>query len=494
MYDTFINKWNGRQVTKFSGECVAVVAEYEAENNLPIVWGNAVDWINNPIMLSAYDWVENDPNDPNQLPPRGAIIVWNGNLPGSGGFGHIAFYDSAINTGVFQSFGQNYGGPTAHFQAVTWSWVAGWYIEKEVAKPLATPDPAAANVEVYPYLIEVITPKQVQTNKLAMKWGMHYDNLTAIEANPEGSRPKDDIFTVVAICHHNIGYNYYLEDANIPSGYDVLDCDDYVQILVPAPPPVSPPPYIPPAAPVPIPSSTVPYPILTEIPGFAQIGDAMLHENPVTVIKPAKDVIWYKYTEKNGMLYVTRTPSKGEFWIDPADNVIPSPKPPSTGWTKPRDDTSHTVNIVVAPPKVDPILKPSEVKAGNAADSKWKATWKPFNVFNQSVPYELKQDVLMLDYSGARRSVQLYRGNKVNVIGTFEKNGVTFYRLRDSKDEFFSWFYGISQVDDDGNAVLVKVPTSQEQIATPKLSDFLHYWKDDIKNIMDIFIVRKIKK
>jgi len=147
-YDEYLNEWNGQQVTAYSGECVALVAQYEAESNLPIVWGNAVDWINHPVMLTAYDWVDNNPADPNQLPGRGNIIIWNGQLPGSGGYGHIALFDSVLAVGAFQSFDQNWHGAEAHFQAHTWGYVAGWYTPKPpeaIPQPVSTPDPHTEN-------------------------------------------------------------------------------------------------------------------------------------------------------------------------------------------------------------------------------------------------------------------------------------------------------------------------------------------------------------
>ena len=146
-YDSFLHEWLGKQVTAYGGECVALVAQYCAENGKPIVWGNAIDWADNPIMLGAFDWIVNDPNDPNQLPSRGDIIIWNGSLPGSGGYGHIAIWDEVYAPHIFQSFDQNWGGAEAHFEQHTWAYVLGWYHLKAAAPvlPAPHPDPAPAN-------------------------------------------------------------------------------------------------------------------------------------------------------------------------------------------------------------------------------------------------------------------------------------------------------------------------------------------------------------
>lgn len=145
-YDGFLHEWNGRQVTSYGGECVALVAEYCKENSKPLVWGNAIDWANNPVMLGAFNWVQNDPNNVNQVPNRGEIMVWNSNLPGSGGYGHVAIFDEVLGPGRFQSFDQNWGGAQAHFQYHTWDYVLGWYqLKPTPPTPAPHPDPAPAN-------------------------------------------------------------------------------------------------------------------------------------------------------------------------------------------------------------------------------------------------------------------------------------------------------------------------------------------------------------
>lgn len=142
-YDAFLHEWMGRQVTAYGGECVALVAQYCAENNKPIAWANAKDWWQNPALAGAFDFIANDPSNYNQLPARGNIIIWNGNLPGSGGFGHIAIWDMVVRPGLFNSFDQNWGGAQAHFQQHTWDYIIGW-LSPKLAPPAPAPHPDPA--------------------------------------------------------------------------------------------------------------------------------------------------------------------------------------------------------------------------------------------------------------------------------------------------------------------------------------------------------------
>ena len=133
--DAFVNKWNGKQVTAFGGECVALVAQYLVENGKPIAYANAKDWWGHPAISGSYDFITNNPNDYNQVPQRGDVIVWNGGLAGSGGYGHIAIFDRVVSPGVFTSFDQNWGGRQAHFVSHNWNNVIGWFRPKQAQQP-----------------------------------------------------------------------------------------------------------------------------------------------------------------------------------------------------------------------------------------------------------------------------------------------------------------------------------------------------------------------
>jgi hypothetical protein len=94
------------------------------------MYANAKDWFSNFSLGNAFDRITNNPSDVNQVPKRGDIIIWNGNLAGSGGYGHIAIFDRVAGAGVFVSFDANWGGATCHFVSHNWGSVAGWLTPK----------------------------------------------------------------------------------------------------------------------------------------------------------------------------------------------------------------------------------------------------------------------------------------------------------------------------------------------------------------------------
>lgn len=58
------------------------------------------------VPTGLFTKITNDPNDLNQIPSPGDIMIYNGNMPGSGGYGHVAVVGDEKST----YFEQNYGG------------------------------------------------------------------------------------------------------------------------------------------------------------------------------------------------------------------------------------------------------------------------------------------------------------------------------------------------------------------------------------------------
>lgn len=152
-YDGFIHKYLGKSIDwdgVYGAQCVDEVAQYCVDNGKPVAYANAKDWANNPALRSAFDWIDNNPNDPNQIPRRGDIVVFSGSQPGSGGYGHINIFDmiTAPGNATWQGLDQNWGGQYVHFVPNhVWTYVLGWWTVKNVptpAQPAPTPAPAPA--------------------------------------------------------------------------------------------------------------------------------------------------------------------------------------------------------------------------------------------------------------------------------------------------------------------------------------------------------------
>jgi hypothetical protein len=184
-YDDFLNKYLGKAIDwdgAYGAQCVDEIAQYCEDNGMPIAYANAKDWANHPALQGAFDWTDNNPSDVHQIPKRGDIIVWNGNLPGSGGYGHIAIFDMVIRPGVFQSLDQNWGGQYVHFVPNhTWDYILGWWTPKAkpapappvpvppapIPAPDVHPDPAPANPPVDENQLEIL--KTVKENNSLLK-------------------------------------------------------------------------------------------------------------------------------------------------------------------------------------------------------------------------------------------------------------------------------------------------------------------------------------
>jgi hypothetical protein len=350
---------------------------------------------------------------------------------------------------VEQKYGVNYVG---------WTEILGGmqvveYVPDAVAEIVLT-SPKYQVVETYP------DGKQIQLNKDTNLWGMNYDFDTMVKNPVETDHKQGEIWTITNKVHHQNGYDYYRR-ADQVDGFNVLDCDDYT------PPP--PAPYIPPAAPEVAPAAQK-YTVKATVMYFGNAQDAQFKKNALGTIQPSKE--YYLFEIANSVVYLGKDNMHAQYWINTKDNVAP---------------------VVVKEPPKSPakILLPSQVKPGAQDDNKWKGSYVSFHHDRHSDLYEVRQHVTMLDYSGKRNPVALHPGDKLNVPGHFVKDGVMFYRTRSGRDEYFSWYYGVSLYDDNGNIQIVKVVETDPDKIERRISDYVHYWKDDFKDIWDIIIRKK---
>lgn len=60
------------------------------------------------VRVPYFDYIQNNPNDANQLPSPGDIIIYDGGLSGSGGYGHVAIVGESKQVYYEQNWGGMY--------------------------------------------------------------------------------------------------------------------------------------------------------------------------------------------------------------------------------------------------------------------------------------------------------------------------------------------------------------------------------------------------
>lgn len=138
--DQFVAKYNGVHIDEdgyYGAQCWDVSARYAREvigcPSFPTGSGGAEGLFRifaNPIP-QYFDKIANNTADPNQIPAKGDIIVWNSSF--SPPWGHTAVVISANSAGVtvLEQNGNNPGG-AAYIKTRGWTGVSGWLRPKGV--------------------------------------------------------------------------------------------------------------------------------------------------------------------------------------------------------------------------------------------------------------------------------------------------------------------------------------------------------------------------
>lgn len=141
--DAFVNKYNNTHIDEdgyYGAQCWDVVARYAREQygtpSFPTGSGGAEGLyrlFQNPIP-QYFDRIANNKSDPNQLPSKGDIIVWDSSF--SPPWGHTAIVLGADSSGVtvFEQNGNNPGG-NAYIKKRGWTGVSGWLSPKNKGGP-----------------------------------------------------------------------------------------------------------------------------------------------------------------------------------------------------------------------------------------------------------------------------------------------------------------------------------------------------------------------
>jgi hypothetical protein len=374
------------------------------------------------------------PDSSSLKPERGDVAIYG--AAWGAGYGHVEVVLSVDGNGCTFIGENEHGNPTEGVVQVyrTWGQMRGLI---GVMRPTWYTAPAAPPFTV----VETYTGgKQVRTNKQpTQKWGMNYDNFTAMSNNPVATVDQGTILIAADKVHHNIGYDYYRQ-ANEVDGFNVADCDDYT------PPAPMPAPYVPPAAPVPVPLAKK-YQVLTNLAYYDTLNDATWHRNSKGSI-PAGT--YYDFDDNGKLKHLGIDNMKALFWINTEQNVAP----------------------VVVPVKVAEKPKP-------AATTEWKATrvwFYPDSNRTQFDKYELQYDTVIrdLDNKGNDFMVFAARPNSsdnavLKVYGTVYKDGTRYYLLHLPDDTDWRCWYAIPFLNTHtGKPYLLKYSELYDTTPTPK--------------------------
>jgi hypothetical protein len=447
MFDSFRNNWLGLVVDfdhVYQFQCVDLIRQYlyECYGLNQGVHGDALDYWNAtpPVVLSKFTRLQTT-----EVQQGDIVILRTLNHTDLKGDGHIMIGTGGLNASQFEGLEQNgHGGlpPNTTGDGVGQNRIRTRWVDRSriagVLRPI--PVPVAPPAEVHPYTIEAITPKQVQLNKDTHKWGLNYDNFTAINKNPEADGHVDDIKTIVAILHHNIGYNYYLEDANVASGWNVHDCNDYT---VPAPAPVSVPSQQP-AGSIIGQYQTEQYDVLTELTGYLTANKAINHLNDdKTVIVPVGQYfIFNRYFAKGNQellaVNVSRTPGTAGAWVSVADNHIPTEEELATAQAIREAQEEAAAIAEAAQAEADRLAAEAAAKLPSFVES-----YTPLE--DGPELYVAMRAMNVIDLEGLHHNTTMPQYAATYVAGFFRVGGIEYARPDSAAKR--DWWYGIEHFD-----------------------------------------------
>jgi hypothetical protein len=417
-----VNQYTGHQVAyhgTYLGQCTVPVAYYVESligSRAPSMFGDRADgWgVDFPAVFSPF--FTHEAYQPGKAYPKGTILMWNSP--------HIAIVLGSDGGNTVEVFEQNADPDGAPCKSISRMVNNQYHVCTYALVPvIEIPSPAPVLPPPPPYTVEQIDPKQVKTNKSpTYKWGMNYDNLSAMENNPVSTVSEGTIMTVVAIVHHNTGGQYYKTSLADPDGFNIVDCDNYTPD--PPPPAPEPAPYVPPTAALPVPTTEQKYLVVKTILYFRAATKAASHQDAVGTVKPGSYYIFK--TDPSGMQNITKTKGAPGFWINPEDNVpdVPPPLP-----------------VAATPAQV--------------ADNTWKSTYSSFSDDRTPLKYTFVKNYTITDLGGQRPPINATIGQDIFIYGTFIKDGVMYYRPKLQADTNFAYYYGIETVEPiTGNIII----------------------------------------
>jgi hypothetical protein len=339
--DPYIIQPNGHggtyTLTDWLGWCLAYV-----QTAFGTGWGGNTAWDcwQNHTVNKHEDW---------SLPSGVFVPIF---FSGAGGDGHACIYkdgqvwSAPITHKPYADVWPSINAVEQHYgvQYVGWAEGIGGTRVAQLEEAPAPPPPAP------PYTISAMPPKLVHVQANHYKWNLAQPTFQDVVNNPITTSGGGLDFTAVATLTRSDagfqGYTYYLDDANTPHGWNVLDCQDIAPTLpMPAP-------YVPPAAPVKATLAET-YTLVTTLQYYGNLEDARNDKNAVSTIKQGKYYIWDKGGISGNFYCLSATNTKNDnMWINTLDNIAP---PPTAKLDPPKmDEPVSTPNPTPVPDTIDP--------------------------------------------------------------------------------------------------------------------------------------------
>lgn len=205
-----------------------------------------------------------------------------------------------------------------------------------------------------------------------------------------------------------------------------------------------------PSGPKTSPSLSDTYEVLVLLDGYLSSSFAATHANSNSKVSPG---VYYVFNRYNGMINITRVPGQPGWWINPADNVLPSPSP------TPPAPAPATTTPATAPTVPD-----------------WRTTYRPFTDAKGNrtpIKFIAVKNYDVTDLEERKANIMLPIGWFITIGGTFEKDGIPQYRPQEAVEQF-SW-YGVPE---EAGIIELYVPThtltftDYATMAAQSLADF----------------------
>lgn len=456
MLDYFISQNTGKVVSydnvpSAAGQSPQLIAAWCAHIGLPFQWANPADWWDDSdeTFLEHWDKVVNDRKNADQLPNPGDIVIFDGSLPGSGGFGHATIFVRNVGPNSWVGFDANWGGRSAHLQNHNWSYALGWFTPKNRGvTQQAIPTAIAGEAPSEAYELQEIDDKTVTLKNDANLYNLKDVDWESFQANVQGYERKGKDLVVRAIARHRLGGTYYLPDPKKPYGFRVIDCDDHDRsgqaIIDPEEKVEKKKLDHLPKAPVIAPIKD-PIEIGKPIPKYASMGDAVNGVNSTGNLEPG---LYFPHKYLEGMIALAKEPGTPlGCWIDPDD-----------------------------------LLSAEEKLKKN-----WRTTYKPFrNQYGEVEPryYRALNEDAVPDLEQRRKDLAISRKQPILIRGWFVGPDGTVYGRPDDcvSNGQLSW-YGVRR----NNLERISDPTIEEVPQEPEMviySEPIPTFRDKLESIV----------